>query len=337
MSNLIDKATQLAGSNPAAITVRHDEAAPVEVSGPGGRLLFLDAYTGELRGEGAKSVRSFFRSVTDWHRRLAATGEHRDTGRAITGASNLLFGVLALSGLILWAPRKWSWRHIRPVFWFRGGMSGKARDFNWHNVIGFWCAIPLIGVVLGALVISYPWATNLVYKVTGTEPPRQAARPEQPRTAGTPAPVSLEGIDSAWTAAERQVPGWQVISFRIPQRAADPWAFTVDLVDRRGRPDQRHLLTIDPKTAQIVKTESFEDYNAGRKARTWLRWIHTGEAGGIAGQTIAGIASFGGAVLVWTGFALALRRFRAWRSRKTSGGRESLVNSDLRDVSQPTV
>jgi uncharacterized iron-regulated membrane protein len=33
------------------------------------------------------------------------------------------------------------------------------------------------------------------------------------------------------------------------------------------------------------------------------------------GQTIAGLASLGGVVLVWTGLALTWRRFRAWRAR----------------------
>ena len=48
----------------------------------------------------------------------------------------------------------------------------------------------------------------------------------------------------------------------------------------------------------------------------WLRFIHTGEAFGLAGQTVAGLVSAGGAVLVYTGLALALRRLAAWRRRR---------------------
>jgi hypothetical protein len=36
----------------------------------------------------------------------------------------------------------------------------------------------------------------------------------------------------------------------------------------------------------------------------------------VIGQTIAGLASAGAVVLVWTGISLALRRFSAWRSRR---------------------
>jgi sulfite reductase (NADPH) flavoprotein alpha-component len=41
-----------------------------------------------------------------------------------------------------------------------------------------------------------------------------------------------------------------------------------------------------------------------------VRGLHTGEALGFPGQTVAGLASLGGCFLVWTGFAMAWRRFR---------------------------
>lgn len=47
-----------------------------------------------------------------------------------------------------------------------------------------------------------------------------------------------------------------------------------------------------------------------------MRFAHTGEYYGLAGQTLAGLASAGGAVLVYTGLALAWRRFVAWLRRR---------------------
>ena len=54
--------------------------------------------------------------------------------------------------------------------------------------------------------------------------------------------------------------------------------------------------------------EPFASQSLGRRLRSWGRWVHTGEAGGLLGQTLAGLASAGAAVLVWTGCALAWRR-----------------------------
>jgi uncharacterized iron-regulated membrane protein len=46
----------------------------------------------------------------------------------------------------------------------------------------------------------------------------------------------------------------------------------------------------------------------GQQARTWFRFVHTGEQYGVVGQTIAGLASLAACFLVYTGLALAWRR-----------------------------
>jgi hypothetical protein len=56
---------------------------------------------------------------------------------------------------------------------------------------------------------------------------------------------------------------------------------------------------------------------AGISPPTFIRYGHTGEAWGVAGQTVAGLSSLGGAVLVWTGVSLSLRRLRSWQARRT--------------------
>jgi uncharacterized iron-regulated membrane protein len=58
-----------------------------------------------------------------------------------------------------------------------------------------------------------------------------------------------------------------------------------------------------------------------------MRFAHTGEVLGIPGQTVAGVVTAGGSVLVWTGLALAWRRFRAWRRR---GGRAEYERPEVR-------
>ena len=90
-----------------------------------------------------------------------------------------------------------------------------------------------------------------------------------------------------------------------------------------GQPHLRSTLTLNRQTAEVVRWETFSGNSLGQRMRLWLRFVHTGEAGGFAGQTIAGIASLGACVLVWTGLALAWRRFRAWlggRLESDSGG-----------------
>jgi uncharacterized iron-regulated membrane protein len=160
------------GSQPAAaeansVTLYSDADEPATVSLPGGQSLFINPYTGEIFGEGAPRVRAFFRSVTDWHRWLGASGENRAAARAVADAANLLFLFIVASGFYLWWPRRWARDSVRAVTWFRRGLNGRRRDFNWHNVIGFWCVLPLFVVVLSGVVMSYTWASNLVFRLAG--------------------------------------------------------------------------------------------------------------------------------------------------------------------------
>ena len=157
------------------VTLRADRSAPAAVA-IGTRPVYVNPYTGVVLGEGSEKTRAFFRRVTDWHRWLGvAVGPGRVTARAITGASNLAFLFLVVSGFYLWLPKIWTWRQIRNIAWFKGGLRAKARDFNWHNTIGFWSAVPLAIIVFSGVVISYPWASDLVYRIAGEAPPAQRA------------------------------------------------------------------------------------------------------------------------------------------------------------------
>jgi uncharacterized iron-regulated membrane protein len=307
---------------PTTITIRADADAPVTVAA-GQRTLYVDKYSGAVIGEASRGgVRAFMSNLRAWHRWFAVQGGGREVARAITGWSNFIFLFIVMSGAYLWFPRKWGWAQVRHVAFFNPRARGKARDFNWHNVIGSWCAIPLFVVVLCAMPISFGWFNAFVYRAVGEQPPpspapagaaRSAQRP--PSAADTPNAAAI--LDSFWTRAEAHVPGWRTISLRLPPSPSAPVVFTIDKGDG-GQPHLRSTLTLDARTGAVLRYEAFSDLTLGRRIRNTMRFAHTGEVVGIPGQTVAGIVSAGGAVLVYTGLALALRRFRGWAGRKRS-------------------
>jgi uncharacterized iron-regulated membrane protein len=306
---------------PTTLTLRSDAAAPAQVGFGREGVLYLNRYTGEILGGGSPRTRAFFHAVTDWHRRLGAHGESRAWGRAVTGACNLAFLFLVGSGFYLWWPRKWTRASLRGVTWFKRGLGGRARDFNWHNAVGFWSAVPLFVVVLSAVVISYTWASNLVYRVAGEEPPapRQQQPPQQQQQGverrGPQPELAVEGLNVLWARAAEQQADWRSISLRLPTAADKTAVFNID-GGTGGQPQRRAQLTLDRQTGEVAKWEPFSSYTLGRRLRSYLRFAHTGEVFGLAGQTVAGLASAGGALLVWTGLALAWRRFGAWARRR---------------------
>src|SRR5829696_526411 len=196
IDTLVARAREGRTDAPVSVTVRADPSRPVEVGFGTAGMLFVDPYTGVVLGREAQGTRAFFRAVTDWHRWLARPQSTRATGRAITGASNLVFLFIVLSGMYLWIPRVWNRVQFRNVAWFRRGLPPKGRDFNWHNVAGIWASIPLVAIVASGVVISYPWAGDLVYRLAGETPPARPAAGGAARTAGAVArePGSLDAI-----------------------------------------------------------------------------------------------------------------------------------------------
>lgn len=317
VETLITKARESRGATPTAVTMKSDPSAPAEIAFGRETTIFVNPYSGAILGEGSQKTRNFFRVVTDWHRWLGAKGDNRNVARAITGASNLGFLFLVASGFYLWWPRNWNLKAVRNVTWFRRGLPSKARDFNWHNTIGFWSAVPLFIVVLSAVVISYTWAGNLVYRIVGETPPAPRANQPAPANAAnkenTP---QTDNLNSAWARAEQQVGDWRSISMQLPTAASAPLTFNIDR-GNGGQPQKRAQLVLDRATNNVVRWEPFSTYTRGRQLRSILRFAHTGEVIGIPGQTIAMLVSAGGAVLVITGLALAIRRLLAWRAKRS--------------------
>jgi uncharacterized iron-regulated membrane protein len=307
------------GTAPLSVTMRADRLAPASVTLADNKILLVDPYSGAIIGPPPTGLRTFFRTMTSWHRYLARDGASRATGKSITGAANLAFLFIVISGMYLWLPRLWTWIQFKNVLWFRPGLSPKARDFNWHNVIGVWTALPLAIVVAGAVPISYPWASNLVYRLAGDTPPPPAAGNPQARgnERGERAPVVYVsgGVDAAWAASQAQIPNWRTMTTRLGTSAKAPVSIAVD-EGYAGQPQLRTTFTFDRATGSLEKAENFQSLSAGRRARSWLRFAHTGEIYGLTGQTIAGLVSLGAVVLVYTGLALALRRLAGWIARR---------------------
>ncbi|TDU72854.1 putative iron-regulated membrane protein [Prosthecobacter fusiformis] len=367
------------GFNPSGITWKGDPEAPMTLSLGREGAFFINPYTGEVLGEGNHTWHDFFHAATDWHRFLSGTGLSRDVGKMLTGAGTLVFGILLVSGIYLWWPKHWRWSNLRAVTLFNRKLKGRARDWNWHNVIGFWSAFPMLFIILTGLIMSYSWANNLLYRATGNEPPpprtrtmgtfggapqggmaqsgsrpeggprgeggerrseggtrgeggerrsEGAPRREGERPAGAPGmgmrgerpagpPPSLTGLAPLLAQARAQVADWTSMSLRMPLKPGDPFPLMVDR-GGRGQVHLRTMFNLDVAQQKVIESpDNLSNQNLGRRLRMYSRYLHTGELFGFWGQTVAALCTLAGAMLVWTGFALAWRRFFK-RKNKTS-------------------
>ncbi len=133
------------------VTLDPQKAVMANLGGDG--IIFINPYTGDILGHGSQT-REFLEEVESWHRWLAMKGDLKVIGHTIKEACNVAFFFMICTGVYLWWPRK--------TLKFLSQARGKARDWNWHNVIGFWFAPFLIIITLTGIVMSYSWANNLV-------------------------------------------------------------------------------------------------------------------------------------------------------------------------------
>ncbi|QJE94677.1 PepSY-associated TM helix domain-containing protein [Luteolibacter luteus] len=302
------------GAAPTGMVVSYDPTQAVAFQFGKEKTLFLNPYSGEVLGEGAKGTRGFFQFVTGVHRWLAMKGESQKTGQAITSAAAVVFFFLILSGLVLWIPKRWTRRGLKVITLPQGGLKGRAWNWSWHNVLGFWFALPLLVICTTGLVIAYPWANALLFRAVGEEapPPKGPPGGGKPgmggRGPGSPqaGPVSTAGWNRAFEFAKESSETWKSIQFQFPQ--GKEAIFNV-FDGHRGRPDLKQMVTVDLSTGELRKIEKFEEQSRGRQLRQWVRWAHTGEAGSWIGQAVAGLSAAAAVMLVWTGLALAWRRF----------------------------
>lgn len=295
------------GLPPSGVSMRSERTSSAAVSFGREETIFINPYTGDVLGRGSKTHK-LMHEVEDLHRWLGS----REVGKPITGLSNAAFLILVVTGFYLWWPRCWTGTTFKAVSRFNPRLQGKARDWNRHNVIGFWCAPILLVITLTGLIMSYQWANNLLYTFTGNEPP-----PPAPQAAPSKPIEPPSDVDALWARAERQAPGWVSIRLRFPPQPEGPVTASIQ-EPALWHPNPRSQLTLHPLTAEVIKWEPFSGYNLGRTLRAWVRPIHTGVAGGIPGQLIALLGAVGGVMLTWTGLAMSLRRIFQRRPRSVA-------------------
>src|SRR5262249_799330 len=110
--------------------------------------------------------------------------------------------------------------------------------------------VPLIMIATCSTAMSYQWANNLVYRLSGSPIPAANSGPRLPDRAEQQ--LELEGSNSLCVAAEKKVAQWQSITIRMPGGKSPNVSFLID-AGEGGRPDRRYqLIWNDPSTRDSV-------------------------------------------------------------------------------------
>lgn len=313
IGKLIEITHKTRGVDPESVTLFRDPSRPVEMElKANSGAVYRDAHSGVVIGASSHQARQFFQQVTVWqtvwHLALGVSGPHQRQFRTLARAANAVALLSLFLGIALWIPRRWRWPNLRAIAFPRWGKPGRARDFNWHNAIGIWSAIPLLIIVWTAMAMSYDWASRL----TNWDSDSQAGETHSATLDPNPSQPRPLSLDALLSRAKQQDARWKAITLFVPHDDSSPVHFAIGMKNYTAIGTIAGLM-LDRTGNAVYFTPAGA---AGISPPTFIRFGHTGEAWGLAGQTIAAVASLGGAILVWTGLALSLRRWRSWQSRE---------------------
>lgn len=236
---------------------------------------------------------------------------HNDIGQPIVGYSTLLFVVLLLTGLWLWYPK--SNKGWKQRFWFswKKTTGRKRKNYDLHNIGGFYAFMPALVLALTGMVWAFPWFRMLVYVLVSmsTTPPDLGPPP----FADTLRQEKIS-YQKALDTARRLYPAAAAYGIALTQEYK-PLQITVQQTEHRYA--VLHQLYVHPSTGKVLKHRTHAQKNAGEKLITANYDIHVGAIAGFAGKLLAFVVSLLVAMLPITGFYIWWGR----RSKKRRKGR----------------
>lgn len=140
------------GNNKAAVALYYDK--------DNYERLYLNPYNGQvLRHKNMKN--DFFRIVLDGHYNLWLP---KKIGKPIAASATLIFLILMITGLILWWPKNKAAKKQR--FTIKWNARWRRRNYDLHNVLGFYMTWIAIFIAITGLVFGFEWFAKTVYFVS---------------------------------------------------------------------------------------------------------------------------------------------------------------------------
>lgn len=279
-------------------------------------IVYLNPYTGAVLK--VKDMdRDFFRQVINGHFYLWLPPQ---IGQPIVASATLIFAVLLLSGLVLWWPRNKAARKQR--FSVKWDGSTKRRNYDLHNVLGFYAM--WIGLILAftGLVWGFQWFAKSVYTAGGG---KQSLVYQEPMSDSTQKLAAARpAIDLVWERMKREHPDAQVLEVHPPETKtsviatnANPDAATY------WKTDYRYF---DQYTLEELPAASIygrlKDAAAADKLIRMNYDLHTGGIIGLPGKILMFFASLVISTLPITGFYI-------WWGRRKKQGKKQVVKPAL--------
>lgn len=268
-------------------------------------IVYLNPYTGKVL-EKANMDEGFFRFILDGHFYLWLPHE---IGQVVCASATLVFLFMVITGLILWWPK--NKKAAKQRFWFRWkeGIKWKRKNYDLHNITGFYVmSIALIFAVTG-LVWGFQWFAFSYYTVTGGEKSLVYEDPVSKKEINVKAVD--KPIDKVWMQMQSEYPKAESIEVHPPETDSSSIAANANLdKGTYWKTDYRYFdqYTLREKEVSHIYGK-LQNATTSDKLMRMNYDIHTGAVLGLPGKIFAFLISLLISSLPVTGFLI-------WYGRK---------------------
>lgn len=311
-------------------------AYQVSLSKPRRASLYVDQYTGEVKGKSERS--GFFMFMFRMHRWLLDSmnpgNEGIFWGKMIVGVSTLLLVFVLISGIVIWWPR--TRKALKNSLKITATKGWRRFWYDLHVAGGMYALIFLLAMALTGLTWSFPWYRTAFYKVFGVEVQQRAAQGHEQKSDAQKRDTKLAAH------REKKREGNEVRKGERSRRpennhsdmysVTSPFVYWQEIYDklRRQNPEYKQI-SISSGTASVsfnrfgnqrasdrysfntdngefTETSLYQHQDKSGKIRGWIYSVHVGNWGGMFTRILTFIAALLGTALPLTGYYLWIKR-----------------------------
>lgn len=267
----------------------------VNVEKPDGRRLYIDPYSGKLisdKGEGELPL--------DWVAELHVHVLSGDTGKSVVGAFGGVLTFLAVTGVILWWPRRW-----KDAMRVRWGAARLGLSYDLHKVTGAVFALFLLVSATTGISLAY---STPVGRWIGTAYGKPM--PPAPKVAPSDAASQRAPLDEIVRVASEAMPGARLKRVVVPN--ADVAVLARLQAPGDHHPNGQNRIFVDPYGPTVLRVVRLVDAPS-LGVFDWLYPLHIGKLFGTAHQVFQVIVGLTPPFMLATGLIVWWSRRQARR------------------------
>lgn len=261
--------------------------------------IYINPYTAEVvKHENTKY--EFFTLVLRLHRNLLL---NREVGKTIIGSSVIIFVVLIITGIVLWWPKNMAAIRQRISFRWKKTTKWKRKNYDLHNVFGFYSSFFILIIALTGITWSFDWFDHSIqWLANGGEKTKKI----KPLKSDTTQVAAILPIDKILTNVKNRNKEAHTFNIGLPEKSSG----VVNVTARVGAHVRYSSIRyqFDQYSAAHLTTSTFDEKNAGEKLKAMNYDIHTGAIMNLPGKILAFIASLISASLPITGLFIWIGR-----------------------------